>query len=226
MKDQKIQSPALARKIKREKLVSYDNARTCLFKNLRVIFLSGHHPFNPIIGDKVDDLPVRLGGNNESYIVDFKMGQFDFTDEEARMYDRASTIMLNETHALLTESIGLQTIIGMNPQKKEILLTSDEALFVLVKGLCARAPSILNMDDAEYFPDTAIRHDRKKPDPLFSLNQTVSMSAPLPKSHFNRREMNYRESGGFVLPYAMRDIDAFMRQSDPRTRAPLRFAIH
>lgn len=85
MKDQKIQSPAPAKKIRREKRVAYNNARTCLFKNLRAIFLNGHDDFEVIIGEKFDDVPVRQADNGQGYVIAFKTDSYGFSEEEAQI---------------------------------------------------------------------------------------------------------------------------------------------
>lgn len=226
MKDQKIQSPTPARKIKREKRVAYNNARTCLFKNLRAIFLNGHDDFEVVIGEKFDDVPVRQADNGEGYVIAFKTDRYGFNEEEAQIYDRAVTIMLNETHAFLSKNPEYQKIMGINPRKAEIEVLDDEALYVLVAALCYQAPRILDMDDNKHFDFDPALESQKSPSPNFTENQIISLSGPIPKDHFNRRNMNYRRSFGYVMPFAMADIYSFMQLSDSKTKEPLRFSLH
>lgn len=226
MKDQKIQSPAPAKKIRREKRVAYNNARIYLFKNLRAIFLNGHDDFEVIIGEKFDDVPVRQADNGQGYVIAFKTDRYGFSEEEAQIYDRAVTTILNETHAFLSENPDYQRIMGIDPRKAEIEVLDDEALYVLVMALCNQAPRILDMDDKKYFDFDPEQESQKAPVASFTENQLISLSGPIPKDHFNRRNMNYRRSFGYVMPFAMADIYSFMRLSNSTTREPLRFSLH
>lgn len=226
MKDQKTQSPAPAKKIKREKIVAYNNARTCLFKNLRAIFLNGHDDFDAIIGEKFDDMPVRQADDDQGYVISFKTDRYNFNKEETQIYDRAVTIMLNETHAFLSESPEYQRIIGIDPQKAEVCISDDEALYVLVTALYNQSPRILDMDDKKYFDFDPVLESQKSLSPSFAENQLISLSGPIPKDSFNRRNMNYRKSFGYVLPFAMADIYNFMKLSNSTTKEPLRFSLH
>jgi hypothetical protein len=217
------------KKTPKTKIVSYDNVRTCLFKNLLAVFLNGHGAYGQKIARKFDDMPIRYGDGDQGYVIDFNTQRYGFSDDEYDVYEEAVNVIMSETHALLLAHEELQKVLGVQPKDGQILIQDEEALFALVGGLCERAPHMTDIDEK---PSAFSRifsgadPQSAKRNPVFTLNQLLSLSDPILSSQFNDREERFNTKHMGRLPFAMNDIYAFMKKSDPRTRAGIPFTVH